>query len=100
MVPKMLTPEQRDTWLIVDGELITMADQAVDFLHNMITVSQLNSIMTGQWLAGASEVIENVMEVLTEASKVDFRECFQKLYECCKSVAVPKGAALKRILYK
>jgi hypothetical protein len=51
-------------------------------------------------LAGASEVIENVMEVLTEASKVDFRECFQKLYECCKSVAVPKGAALKRILYK
>lgn len=37
LVPKMPTPEHKETRMTLAGDLITMADQDVDFFNNIIT---------------------------------------------------------------
>jgi ribosomal protein S25 len=37
MVPKMLSPEQKETRMTLAGDLLTMADQDSNFLNNIIT---------------------------------------------------------------
>jgi hypothetical protein len=47
LVPKLLTPEHKETKMTLAGDLITMPDRDVDVLNNILTGDVLNNIITG-----------------------------------------------------
>jgi hypothetical protein len=67
---------------------------------DVLLLSSLKGFLKVHGFGSAEEVTAKVARALTEVSKNGFLECFEKLYECCESVLLPKGTTLKDTVCK
>jgi hypothetical protein len=88
----MLTPEHKETGLIFDRDLLTMADKDVDLFDNFFLFSGLKRVLEGQRFASAEEVNTKATRALTEASKNGLQKCFQKHQKRWQNCVTTQGS--------